>query len=263
MRAKKSYGQHFLTNEQYAQQIADALQLTDQYHQVIEVGPGQGMLTKYLLKKDFDLKVVEADPDMVTYLHTHYPQLDPGNIISANFLRLKLEEIFTGPFAIIGNYPYNISSQILIKTIEYRDQVPEMAGMFQKEVADRVVAGPGSKTYGIIGVLVQAFYHTEYCFSVSRGNFNPPPKVQSAVIRLVRREEPLVREELWSAFRQAVKLSFGQRRKMLRNSLKGILSAEEIQHERYQLRPEQISVEAFVEIAERVQEQRNATKEEE
>lgn len=259
VRAKKSYGQHFLTNEQYAQQIADALQLTDQYNQVLEIGPGQGMLTKYLLKKDFDLKVVEADPDMVAYLHTHYPQLAVSNIISANFLRLKLEEIFTGPFAIIGNYPYNISSQILIKTIEYRDQVPEMAGMFQKEVADRVVAGPGSKTYGIIGVLVQAFFHTEYLFSVGRGNFNPPPKVKSAVIRLVRREDPLVREELWSAFRQTVKLSFGQRRKMLRNSLKSILSPEEIQHERYQLRPEQISLEAFVEIAEKVLEQRNST----
>jgi 16S rRNA (adenine1518-N6/adenine1519-N6)-dimethyltransferase len=259
VRAKKSYGQHFLTNELYAQQIADALQLTDQYQQVIEIGPGQGMLTKYLLKKDVDLKVVEADPDMVAYLHTHYPQLDPGNIISANFLRLKLEEVFTGPFAIIGNYPYNISSQILIKTIEYRNQVPEMVGMFQKEVADRIVAGPGSKTYGIIGVLVQAFFHTEYLFSVGSGNFNPPPKVKSAVIRLVRREEPLVREELWPTFRQTVKLSFGQRRKMLRNTLKGVLSPEEIQHERYQLRPEQISVEALAEIAEKVLEQRKAT----
>lgn len=258
MRAKKSYGQHFLTNEQYAQRIADALQLTDQYQHVLEIGPGQGMLTKYLLEKDFQLKVVEADPDMVAYLQANYPDLAPENIISANFLRLRLEEVFTGSFAIIGNYPYNISSQILIKTIEYRAQVPEMVGMFQKEVAERVAAGPGSKTYGVIGVLVQAFYQVEYLFSVSSGNFNPPPKVKSAVIRLVRREEPLVREELWSCFRQAVKLSFGQRRKMLRNSLKSVLSTEEIQNERYQSRPEQISVETFVEIAERILEQRNA-----
>lgn len=263
MRAKKSYGQHFLNNEQYAQQIADALQLTDQYDQVLEVGPGQGMLTKYLLQKDYHLKVVEADPDMVAYLRTHYLDLGAQDIISANFLRLKLEEVFPTPFALIGNYPYNISSQILIKMIEYRDLIPEMVGMFQKEVADRVIAGPGSKTYGVIGVLVQAFYHTEHVLTVGRGNFNPPPKVQSAVIRLMRREVPLVREELWSCYRQAVKLSFGQRRKMLRNSLKSVLSRDEIQHERYQLRPEQISIEAFVEIAERVLEQRNRIKEEE
>ena len=249
MRAKKSYGQHFLTNESYAQRIADALQLTDQYDHVLEVGPGKGMLTKYLLEKDYRLKVVEADPDMVTYLRHNYLALGADDIIAANFLRVPLEEHFSGSFAIVGNYPYNISSQILIKTIDYRHMVPEMAGMFQKEVADRVVAGPGSKIYGVIGVLVQAFYETEYLFSVGPGNFNPPPKVKSAVIRLVRRDEPLVEDELWRTFRQVVKLSFGQRRKMLRNSLKSLLPAEELQNPTYQLRPEQIELEQFVTIA--------------
>lgn len=257
MRAKKSYGQHFLTNETYAKRIADALQLTDQYEQVLEVGPGKGMLTKYLLERDFHLKVVEADPDMVVYLRTNYSDLAAEDIIAANFLRIPLEDHFQGPFAIIGNYPYNISSQILIKTIEYRHAVPEMAGMFQKEVADRVVAGPGSKIYGVIGVLVQAFYETEYLFSVSPGNFSPPPKVNSAVIRLVRREDPLVSDTLWPIFRQVVKLSFGQRRKMLRNSLKSQLPAEALQHADYKLRPEQIDLAKFVEIAEAVAEHRS------
>ncbi|MEM1216133.1 MAG: 16S rRNA (adenine(1518)-N(6)/adenine(1519)-N(6))-dimethyltransferase RsmA [Bacteroidota bacterium] len=251
MRAKKSYGQHFLTSELYAQRIADALRLTDQYADVLEVGPGQGMLTKYLLEKSFHLKVVEADRDMVHYLAMNYPQLASKDVISANFLRVKLEDHFQGSFAIIGNYPYNISSQILIKTVDYRDRVPEMVGMFQKEVADRVVAKPGSKTYGVIGVLVQAFYHTEYLFTVSRGNFNPPPKVQSAVIRLERRVDPLVSDELWPAFRRVVKGAFNMRRKMLRNTLKPFLPPEELQNEQYKLRPEQISVEDFVAIAEK------------
>lgn len=250
MRAKKSYGQHFLTNEVYAERIAKALELTDQYSEVLEVGPGQGMLTKHLLERPFKLKVVEADKDMVAYLQAHYPELK-DDIISANFLRVKLEEEFEGSFAIVGNYPYNISSQILIKTIDYRDRVPEMVGMFQKEVADRVVAGPGSKTYGVIGILVQAFFETSYLFTVSKGNFNPPPKVESAVIRLVRRQEPLVSEQLWSTFKQIVKISFGQRRKMLRNTLKPFLSKEELQAELYQSRPEQISVASFVEIAQK------------
>ena len=253
MRAKKSYGQHFLTNESYAQRIADALQLTDHYNQVLEVGPGIGMLTKYLLEKDFRLKVVEADPDMVVYLRNNYRDLAEQDIIAANFLRVPLEEHFSGTFAIIGNYPYNISSQILIKTIDYRHAGPEMAGMFQKEVADRVVAGPGSKTYGVFGVLVQAFYEVEYLFTVGAGNFNPPPKVKSAVIRLVRREQPLVDDGLWRTFRQVVKLSFGQRRKMLRNSLKSLLPAEELQNATFQLRPEQIELEKFVEIAKLVE----------
>jgi 16S rRNA (adenine1518-N6/adenine1519-N6)-dimethyltransferase len=251
VRAKKSYGQHFLTNESYAQRIADALQWTDQYEEVLEVGPGQGMLTKYLLEKDFRLKVVEADRDMVAYLKKHYPNLTP-NIIAEDFLRVPLHHHFEGSFALIGNYPYNISSQILIRTVEYHDRIPEMVGMFQKEVADRVVAGPGSKTYGVISVLVQAYYETHYLFTVKKGNFNPPPKVQSAVIRLARRPEPLVPAGLWRTFRRVVKLSFGQRRKMLRNSLKSQLPAEQLQDELFQERPERLDVQTFVDIAKRV-----------
>lgn len=251
MRAKKSYGQHFLTSETIAERIADALLLTDQYSEVLEIGPGQGMLTKYLLEKEFHLKVVEADKDMVAYLQKHYPELSK-DIISANFLSLDLKEYFKGQFAVIGNYPYNISSQILFKMIEYRDQIPEMIGMFQKEVAERVVAGPGSKTYGVIGILVQVFFKTSYLFTVKSGHFNPPPKVQSAIIRLVRRDEPLIEIELWPTFKQVVKITFGQRRKMLRNTLKSFLDAEDLQNPRFQARPEQLSVAEFVELAKKI-----------
>ncbi|MCB0639536.1 MAG: ribosomal RNA small subunit methyltransferase A [Lewinella sp.] len=251
MRAKKSYGQHFLTNEHYAQRIADSLIHTEAYGAILEVGPGQGMLTKYLLEKELPLKVVEADPDMVAYLQAHYPDLAP-RIIAGNFLRVPLEEHFTSPFALIGNFPYNISSQILLRTVEYRRLIPEMVGMFQKEVAERVVAGPGSKTYGVIGVLVQAFYEPEYLFGVSKGNFNPPPKVQSAVIRLTRRDVPLLSEAEWPVYRQVVKLTFGQRRKMLRNTLKSVLPKESLTDAFFQQRPEQLSLQDFVELTRRV-----------
>ncbi|MEM8582666.1 MAG: 16S rRNA (adenine(1518)-N(6)/adenine(1519)-N(6))-dimethyltransferase RsmA [Bacteroidota bacterium] len=256
MRAKKSYGQHFLTNENYAQRIADALQLTDQYDQVLEVGPGQGMLTKYLLKRDqdFSLKVVEADNDMVSYLQEHYPELT-DRIIAQDFMKLWVQKHIEGSFGLIGNYPYNISSQILMRTIEWRAMVPEMVGMFQKEVAERVLAGPGSKTYGTIGVMAQAFYEPGMCFKVAPGNFNPPPKVQSAVIRLVRRETPLVANAHFKAFRRVVKAAFNQRRKMLRNSLKSVFPGEILQQEEiFTRRPEQISVEEFAGLGKRLAE---------
>lgn len=252
MRAKKSYGQHFLTNELYARRIADSLQLSDQYDAVLEIGPGRGMLTKYLLEKDFKLKVVEADRDMVAYLQTHYPQLH-GHIIAEDFLQVRLEHYFDGPFALIGNYPYNISSQILIRMIHYRDRIPEMVGMFQKEVADRVAAPSGDKTYGVISVLVQAFYEAENLFGVSKGNFNPPPKVQSAVIRLQRRAEPLVSPEDEKLFRKVVKMAFGQRRKMLRNTMKALLPDDDLMEDPYfEQRPERLSVEDFVQLTQRV-----------
>jgi len=251
LRAKKSYGQHFLTNDEYAQRIADALVLTDEYDGVLEIGPGKGMLTKYLIDKPYHLKVVEADKDMVTYLEKHYPTLR-NDIISANFLSLRPNEYFNAPFAIIGNYPYNISSQILMKAVESRHLVPELVGMFQKEVAERVVAGPGSKVYGVIGILVQAYYEPTYLFTVSKQHFNPPPKVESAVIRLERRSTPLVSDDLWPVFRQIVKVVFGQRRKMLRNTLKPLLDAEELKKPYYQARPEQISVVELAEIARKV-----------
>ncbi|WP_154640113.1 16S rRNA (adenine(1518)-N(6)/adenine(1519)-N(6))-dimethyltransferase RsmA [Lewinella sp. W8] len=254
MRAKKSYGQHFLTNEHYAERIAGALQLTDTYDHVLEVGPGQGMLTKHLLKRkeDFDLTVSEADKDMVAFLEEHYPELN-GFIVSGDFLRVNMPQLFDGkPFGLVGNYPYNISSQILIKMLDNYQLIPEMVGMFQKEVADRVAAGPGSKTYGVIGVLVQARYTVSLCFNVSPGNFSPPPKVDSAVIRLVRREEPLVADERWGRFKHIVKSAFGMRRKMLRNSLKSAFSSESMADDPFfKRRPEQVSLEEFVDLANR------------
>ncbi|MBB4078463.1 16S rRNA (adenine1518-N6/adenine1519-N6)-dimethyltransferase [Lewinella aquimaris] len=254
MRAKKSYGQHFLTNEHYARQIAEALELTDQYDEVLEVGPGQGMLTKHLLDRSdaFHLKVAEADRDMISYLHTHYPQLSE-DILEGDFLKLDLARVFGGrPFGLVGNFPYNISSQILIKLLDNYRLIPEMVGMFQKEVADRVIIGAGTKVYGVIGVLVQVRYEPMLCFNVSRGNFAPPPRVESAVIRLVRRPVPLIADEHYGQFKHVVKSAFGQRRKMLRNSLKSVfppevLAAEEI----FRRRPEHVTVEDFVALAER------------
>ena len=254
MRAKKSYGQHFLTNEHYAKAIAEALQRTDQYRHALEVGPGQGMLTKYLLERsaDFDLKVSEADRDMVAYLGAHYPTLSE-HILEGDFLRLPLAEVFGGEaFGLVGNFPYNISSQILIKLIDNYRLIPEMVGMFQKEVADRVIIGHGTKTYGVIGVLVQAFYEPSLLFNVSKGNFAPPPKVESAVIRLVRRPQPLIADEQYSLFKHVVKSAFGKRRKMLRNSLKGIFPAESMtDDERFERRPEQVSLLDFVSLTQK------------
>lgn len=254
MRAKKSYGQHFLTNEVYAANIAAALELTDQYEQVLEVGPGQGFLTKHLLERrdDFELTVVDADRDMAKYIKNHFPELE-GRIIQQDFLKLRMPELFSGQFGLVGNFPYNISSQIMIKMLDNYQQIPEMVGMFQKEVADRILAGPGSKTYGVIGVLVQVRYTGKLCFNVGRGNFSPPPKVQSAVIRCERRPEPLIPDEGYGNFKRVVKAAFNQRRKMLRNSLKGILPKEELMDEEiFQRRPEQVSVEEFVTLAKRL-----------
>lgn len=252
MRAKKSYGQHFLTNEHYAQQIANSLQLTDTYQHVLEVGPGQGMLTKHLLARaeDFDLTVSEADKDMIAYLETHYPALSE-RIVPGDFLKTNLVELFDNQaFGLIGNYPYNISSQILFKMLDNYQLIPEMTGMFQKEVADRVVAPYGNKTYGVVGVLVQARYSGKVILNVGPGNFNPPPRVDSAVIRLVRRETPLVPDALWGRFKHIVKSAFGMRRKMLRNSLKSAFSSEILSDDPFfQRRPEQVSLEDFVALA--------------
>ena len=254
MRAKKSYGQHFLNNEHYAAQIAGALTLTDQYNQVLEVGPGQGMLTKHLIKRqtDFELTVVEADPDMVLYISNHFPVLQ-DRIVALDFLKLRFEKVFSGQFGLVGNYPYNISSQILIKMLDNYEHIPEMVGMFQKEVADRVLAGPGSKTYGVIGILVQVRYQPFLCFNVGRGNFNPPPKVQSAVIRCVRRVQPMIADAHYGQFKRIVKAAFNLRRKMLRNSLKGIFPPEVLAEEAFfQRRPEQLSVQEFVDLTHRL-----------
>jgi len=245
MRAKKSYGQHFLNNEAIAERIADSLLLTDSYAKIVEVGPGRGMLTKYLLKKDKELVVIEADKDMVLAVQKNFPELK-GQIIAADFLKVPLKTFLKNePFALIGNYPYNISSQILFKMLEYRDQIPEMVGMFQKEVADRIVAPAGNKIYGVTSVLVKAYYDGKVLFNVSKGNFNPPPKVESAVIRLVRKTEPLGCD--YKLLRQVVKQSFGQRRKMLRNTMKSFSDDPEfLSLPVLSERPEQLSLEDFV-----------------
>lgn len=251
MRAKKSYGQHFLTNEHYARRIAESLTLTDQYDHVLEVGPGKGMLTKHLLdrEEDFELTVCEADLDMVNYLEEHYPQLGE-RIVGGDFLRAKLRDIFNGrSFGLIGNYPYNISSQIVFKMLDNYDLIPEMSGMFQKEVAERIVATSGSKTYGVVGVLTQARYEGKVFLNVGPGNFSPPPRVDSAVIRLVRRPEPLVPDERWGRFKHVVKCAFGMRRKMLRNSLKSSFDKEQLADPFFQRRPEQVSLDEFVALA--------------
>lgn len=256
LKAKKSFGQHFLNREDIARQIADSLRWTDQYHQVIEVGPGRGMLTQFLLEKDFNLLVVEADKDMVLYLHKYYPQLKDC-IISGDFLKVRFEELLDDQsFGLIGNFPYNISSQIIFKMLDYRHQIPELVGMFQKEMAERIVADPGSKTYGAISVLTQAYYDGSYLFTVDKSCFSPPPKVQSAVIRLTRKKEqqlhcdPLL-------FKQIVKQAFGQRRKMLRNTMKSLVANKSVlEGELFKRRPETLSVSEFVELTDFIEKHR-------
>ena len=255
MRAKKSYGQHFLNQPAIASEIAHSLSLKNQYEHILEVGPGTGNLTKHLLELPFDLKVVEADKDMVFALASNYPQLMHA-IIKKDFLKLELDTIFENkPFALIGNFPYNISSQILFKMLDYKELIPEMVGMFQKEVAQRVVAKPGSKTYGVISILIQAYYDGEYLIDVDKSCFTPPPKVQSGVIRLIRKENLELGCD-HKLFRQIVKQTFSQRRKMLRNTLKSFIKdGSLLTNELYQKRPEQLSVEDFIELTKFVQSQ--------
>ena len=248
MKAKKSFGQHFLVNEGMAKQIAESLQMANELKNVLEIGPGKGVLTKYLAKQDIHLKVVEADHDMVAYLTDHHI-LNENQIIFLDFLKLNMQRVFDGkPFCLIGNYPYNISSQILIKMANYKELVPEMVGMFQKEVADRVVAPPGSKTYGVISVLVQAYYEGTTILDVPPSSFSPPPKVNSSVIRLVRKEDYTLDCDD-RLFRNVVKTAFGQRRKMLRNTLKPLFQSDKILNDSFfTQRPEQLSVKDFVDI---------------
>lgn len=247
VKAKKYLGQHFLKDENIAQKIADTLSLKG-YNQVLEIGPGMGVLTKYLLAKPLDLFVVELDDESVAYLKVNYPRLE-DKITNADFLKYDLKQIFGAkPFAIIGNYPYNISSQIVFKALEMREQVVEFSGMFQKEVAERICQPKGTKTYGILSVLVQAFYHAEYLFTVSEQVFNPPPKVKSGVLKLTRKENfHLDCDE--RKFFSVVKTAFNQRRKTLRNSLKTFNIAQECTtNEIFNQRPEQLSVEDFIQI---------------
>lgn len=254
MRAKKSFGQHFLINEPLSEQIANALRMESDIKNVLEIGPGKGVLTKYLLQQDINLRVCEADKDMVSYLEEHYPKLH-DNIIFLDFLKLDMSKVFDGEsFYMIGNYPYNISSQILFKMIKHRNLIPEMVGMFQKEVSDRVIAPPGSKTYGVVSVLIQAYYRGENVVRVSPGSFSPPPKVNSSVIRLTRKEDFELGCD-YSLFRTVVKTAFGQRRKMMRNTLKGLVQSETLLKEEYfRKRPEELGVEEFVDLTVRIEE---------
>ena len=248
VRAKKSLGQHFLTDLSIAERIAHTLD--DFKHlPVLEVGPGMGMLTQYLLEMGLDLTVVELDRESVNYLEASFPQLH-GRIIGEDFLKMDLKKLYGDkPFCIIGNYPYNISTQIFFKVLDYRDQVLCCSGMLQREVAQRIAEPPGSKAYGILSVLLQAWYDIEYLFTVDEHVFNPPPKVKSGVIRLIRNQvtDLGVDERM---FKRIVKAAFGQRRKMLRSSLKPIFGAQPtlMEGDVFRQRPEQLSVEDFIDL---------------
>ncbi len=294
VRAKKALGQHFLTDQKVARKIVDALVTPfpalgwsgakassdarpvpclsqkdgkglkaaggsgESNSPVLEVGPGMGVLTQYLLeRKDIDLKLVEIDTESVNYLLTHFPGME-GRLMEADFLKLRLEKFFPSDFAVIGNFPYNISSQIFFKVLDYRERIPEVVGMVQKEVAERLAEGPGSKTYGILSVLLQAWYDIEYLFTVGSGCFAPPPKVESAVIRLTRSSRTSLGCDE-SLFKTVVKTAFGQRRKMMRNPLKPLVRAKAdrlgwnkdeitdfLAQPVFSHRPEQLSVEDFV-----------------
>ncbi|NOQ91409.1 MAG: 16S rRNA (adenine(1518)-N(6)/adenine(1519)-N(6))-dimethyltransferase RsmA [Flavobacteriaceae bacterium] len=245
VRAKKHLGQHFLKDEFIAEKIANTL--TEKgYKNVLEIGPGMGVLTKYLLKKKFTTSVIEIDTESIEYLKVHYLNLS-SRIIEADFLKMDIQKIYKGEqFAIIGNFPYNISTQIVFKAIENREFVTELCGMFQKEVAQRIAEKPGSKTYGILSVLTQAFFEVEYLFTVPPSVFNPPPKVNSGVIRLIRKEDYSLPVDV-PFFFKVVKTAFNQRRKTLRNSLKSFQLSDKLREDViFALRPEQLSVHQFI-----------------
>jgi 16S rRNA (adenine1518-N6/adenine1519-N6)-dimethyltransferase len=246
VRAKKHLGQHFLNDEQIAFDITDLL--SEGVKNVVEIGPGMGVLTQFLVNKDFTTEVVEIDTESVFYLRLNYPKL---SVHEGDFLQIKLKEKYPYSFSLIGNFPYNISSQILFKAFENRDQIPEVIGMFQKEVAERIVSKKGKKR-GILSVFLQAFYDIEYCFTVNEDVFTPPPKVKSGVIKLVRnnRKELSVDEQ---KFKQVVKTGFNQRRKTLRNALKPftLINEREIEH-LLPLRAEQLSVDDFIKLTSHV-----------
>lgn len=252
VRPKKNLGQHFLTDLSIARRIADTVDACPDLP-VLEVGPGMGVLTQYLAEKPRELQVVEIDKESVAYLQEHFPRLH-GHIISDDFLRMDLRQLFNGqPFVLTGNYPYDISSQIFFKMLDNRDLIPCCTGMIQREVALRMASAPGCKQYGILSVLIQAWYHVEYLFTVDETVFNPPPKVKSAVIRMTRNETRHLGcdEQL---FKRVVKTVFGQRRKMLRVSLRQLFdnlhqpTPQLLQHQFMTCRPEQLSISEFVEL---------------
>ena len=288
VRAKKALGQHFLVDQGAAQRIVAALEPAENAREVLEIGPGMGVLTQYLLKReDIDLKMVELDEESVNYLLTHFNGMQ-GRLFLADYLKLNVDHLFKGPYRIIGNFPYNISSQIFFKILESRDRIPEVVCMIQKEVAERIAEGPGSKTYGILSVLLQAWYDIEYLFTVEPGAFAPPPKVRSAVIRLRRNSRVAlfsshrcvsgsylkssgenvpddikqVADNQWvvdeKLFKTVVKTAFNQRRKTLRNALKPLLNADAsgyavfVADPVFDLRAERLSVEDFIDLTAKI-----------
>lgn len=261
VKPKKNLGQHFLTDLNIAKRIADTVDACPEIP-ILEIGPGMGVLTQYLVEKPREVKAVEIDAESVAYLHEHFPKLK-DNIIGEDFLRMDLREIFGGrQFVLTGNYPYDISSQIFFKMLDNKDLIPCCTGMIQREVALRMASEPGCKAYGILSVLVQAWYDVEYLFTVSEGVFNPPPKVKSAVIRMTRNAvTDLGCDE--KLFKRVVKTVFNQRRKMLRVSLKQLFSKETMPtadfftHEMMTMRPEQLTVQQFVELTNKVDKELN------
>jgi 16S rRNA (adenine1518-N6/adenine1519-N6)-dimethyltransferase len=254
VRPKKSLGQHFLHDQNTARRIVESLTTPENGTiPVLEIGPGMGVLTQYMVTNDkLQLKVVEIDRDSVKYLHTHYPSLS-ANIIEGDFLAMDLQKVFGAPFSVIGNFPYNISSQIFFKVLEHRDQVSQVVCMLQKEVAERIAEKEGSKTYGILSVLLQAYYNIQYLFKVPPGAFTPPPKVMSAVIRLERNATmKLACDE--KLFVKVVKQGFNNRRKTLRNAMKPLdLPADIAALEIMDKRAEQLSVEQFVHLTQLIE----------
>lgn len=257
VRPKKHLGQHFLKDKNIAARIVDSLVLSPEHNQVIEIGPGTGVLTQFLQLKPIDLRLAEIDRESIAYLKEHFPDLS-AKIIEGDFLDLSLDQIFQGDIQIIGNFPYNISSQIFFKVLDHRQQVNQVVCMLQKEVADRIAEKPGSKTYGILSVLLQAYYDIEYLFKVPPGVFFPPPKVMSAVIRLTRNKtEKLACDEV--LFKVVVKQAFQNRRKTLRNALKVLnLPASVLNHPLLDKRAEQLEVEQFVFLTQQIERSREA-----
>lgn len=252
VRAKKALGQHFLKDLSVAKAIAGSLVINSRIP-ILEVGPGTGVLTQFLLQNPlFDLTAIELDRESVDYLKQNFPNL---NLIYGDFLKLDLSELYPNQqFCVIGNYPYNISSQIFFKVLQYREYIPCCVGMIQKEVAERIVSKPGKKAYGILSVLLQAYYNIEYLFTVDEYVFLPPPKVKSAVVRLTRNERKKLdcNEDL---FKTVVKTAFNQRRKQLRNSLQSLINKEKSTSDIFDKRPEQLSVEEFVELTNLIESQ--------
>jgi len=256
VRSKKNLGQHFLRDKGIAERIAGTLS-GEGYESVLEIGPGTGILTGFLLERKFgDFRVIEIDNESVHFLREKFPALN--EIIRGDFLKMDIDQVFPGKLGITGNFPYDISTQILFRVLDHRDKVAELTGMFQKEVAERICASPGTKKYGIMSVLVQAFYYAEYLFTVPPHVFSPPPKVQSGVIKLVRNNiSSLGCDE--SLFFRVVKAVFNQRRKTLRNSVRSVFDIKTGSHPYFSLRPEQLSVSQFIDLTDWIDKNRVST----